>query len=251
MGTFKKPAALLLSAVLLMTLLAGCQSDSAAPAGSTASAEPTAEAVATAAPEATSAAEPAATEAAAEAPAEPTPAATAAGNSSEAIKEGTIEKEGNVILKELAFVYKDHTIALSDIVDDNKLESMLGKATAKKSHTYSVDDGLNMDTLIGRTEKTYTFPGLEIKTIDSGDGKQFYIFSIKITDPKYTTVRNIKVGDSLDTLKKAYPEGKLTGDGAPEEEDDYRFAPSNYVDYMLFHVKGAKIESISISTLMD
>ncbi|MEK4519453.1 hypothetical protein NSS64_29705 [Paenibacillus sp. FSL H8-0122] len=246
MGTFKKPAALL-PAVLLMTLLAGCQSDSAAPAA-TPSAEPTAEAVATGAPEAsaTPAAEPAATEAA---PAEPTPAASA--GSSEAIKEGTIEKEGNVILKELAFVHKDHTIALSDIVDDAKLESMLGKATAKKSHTYSLDDGKNMDTLIGRTENTYTFPGLEIKTIDSGDGKQFYIFSIKITDPKYTTVRNIKVGDSLDTLKKAYPEGKLTGDGAPEEEDDYRFAPSNYVDYMLFHVKGAKIESISISTLLD
>ncbi|MEK3790535.1 hypothetical protein MKX42_02100 [Paenibacillus sp. FSL R7-0204] len=247
MGTFTKPAALLLPAVLLMTLLAGCQSDSAAPAA-TPSAEPTAEAVATAAPEAsaTPAAEPAATEAAT---AEPTPAASA--GSSEAIKEGTIEKEGNVILKELAFVHKDHTIALSDIVDDAKLESMLGKATAKKSHTYSLDDGKNMDTLIGRTEKTYTFPGLEIKTIDSGDGKQFYIFSMKITDPKYTTVRNIKVGDSLDTLKKAYPEGKLTGDGAPEEEDDYRFAPSNYVDYILFHVKGAKVESISISTLLD
>ncbi|MEK3839041.1 hypothetical protein [Paenibacillus sp. FSL R7-0128] len=241
MGTFKKPAALLLSAVLLMTLLAGCQSDSAAPAA-TPSAEPTTEAVATAAPEAT----PAATEAAT---AEPTPAASA--GSSEAIKEGTIEKEGNVVLKELAFVYKDQTIALSDIVDDAKLESMLGKATAKKSHTYSLDDGKNMDTLIGRTENTYTFPGLEIKTIDSGDGKQFYIFNMKITDPKYTTVRNIKVGDSLDTLKKAYPEGTLTGDGAPEEEDDFRFAPSNYVDYMLFHVKGAKIESISISTLLD
>lgn len=244
MGTFKKPAALLLSAVLLMTLLTGCQSDSAAPA-------PTAASTETPEASATPAAEPVATEAAATAaPAEPTPAASAAGGS-EAIKEGTIEKEGNVILKELAFVYKDHTIALSDIVDDAKLESMLGKATAKKSHTYSLDDGKNMDTLIGRTEKTYTFPGLEIKTLDASDGKQFFIFSIKITDPKYTTVRNVKVGDSLDTLKKAYPEGKLTGDGAPEEEDDYRFAPSNYVDYMLFHVKGAKIESISISTLMD
>lgn len=244
MGTFKKPAALLLPAVLLMTLLAGCQSDSAAPAA-TPSAEPTAEAAATSAPEAsaTPAAEPTA------APVEATPAASA--GSSEAIKEGTIEKEGNVILKDLAFVYKDQTIALSDIVDDAKLESMLGKPTAKKSHTYSLDDGKNMDTLIGRTENTYTFPGLEIKTIDSGDGKQFYIFNMKITDPKYTTVRNIKVGDSLDTLKKAYPEGKLTGDGAPEEEDDFRFAPSNYVDYMLFHVKGAKIESISISTLLD
>ncbi|MCF7754198.1 hypothetical protein KQ941_07100 [Paenibacillus xylanexedens] len=169
----------------------------------------------------------------------------------ETIKEGSMEKEGNVVLKELAFVYNEHTIAISDTANEDQMEQMLGKPDNLKSHTYSADDGTNMDTLIGFTEKVYTYPGLEIKTISIPEGKQDSIFHIEITDPKYATVRNIKAGDSLDTLKDAYPEGKLLGDGAPNEEDDFRYEPSNYVDVMSFHIKDAKVESIQIYSLLD
>ncbi|WJH29256.1 hypothetical protein N6H13_00095 [Paenibacillus sp. CC-CFT742] len=171
--------------------------------------------------------------------------------SGEAIKEGSMEKEGNVVLKELAFVYNEHTIAISDTANEEQMEQMLGKPDNLKSHTYTADDGTNMDTLIGFTEKVYTYPGLEIKTISIPEGKQDSIFHIEITDPKYATVRNIKAGDSLDTLKNAYPEGKLLGDGAPDEEDDFRYEPSNYVDVMSFHIKNAKVESIQIYSLLD
>lgn len=171
--------------------------------------------------------------------------------SGEAIKEGSMEKEGNVVLKELAFVYNEHTIAISDTANEDQMEQMLGKPDNMKSHTYSADDGTNMDTLIGFTEKVYTYPGLEIKTISIPEGKQDSIFHIEITNPKYATVRNIKAGDSLDTLKNAYPEGKLLGNGAPDEEDDFRYEPSNYVDVMSFHIKNAKVESIQIYSLLD
>ncbi|PAF33336.1 hypothetical protein [Paenibacillus sp. 7516] len=171
--------------------------------------------------------------------------------SGEAIKEGSMEKEGNVVLKELAFVYNEHTIAISDTANEDQMEQMLGTPDNLKSHTYSADDGTNMDTLIGFTEKVYTYPGLEIKTISIPEGKQDSIFHIEITDPKYATVRNIKAGDSLDTLKNAYPEGKLLGNGAPDEEDDFRYEPSNYVDVMSFHIKNAKVESIQIYSLLD
>ncbi|WP_244862652.1 hypothetical protein [Paenibacillus sp. J22TS3] len=173
------------------------------------------------------------------------------GQSAETIKEGSIEKKGNVVLKELAFVYNKHTIAISDTADEDQMEQMLGKPDNLKSHTYSADDGTNMDTLIGFTEKVYTYPGLKIKTISIPKGKQDSIFHIEITDPKYATVRNIKAGDSLDTLKHAYPEGKLLGDGAPNEEDDFRYEPSNYVDVMSFHIKDSKVESIQIYSLLD
>lgn len=173
------------------------------------------------------------------------------GQSAEAIKEGSIEKEGNVVLKELAFVYNEHTIAISDTANEDQMEQKLGKPDNLKSHTYRAGDGTNMDTLIGFTEKVYTYPGLEIKTISIPEGKQDSIFHIEIKDPKYATVRNIKAGDSLDTLKNAYPEGKLLGDGAPNEEDDFRYEPSNYVDVMSFHIKDAKVESIQIYSLLD
>ena len=170
---------------------------------------------------------------------------------SEVIKEGTIPKSGNVILKELAFVYNDNTVAISDIVDDEKLESILGEAKENKSHTYSYDDGLNMDTLIGFTEKQYKFPGLEINTIKAPEDTKFYIFQIIITDSKYSTIRNIKVGDSVEKLKEAYPEGNLVGNGAANEEDDFQYLPVNYVDGMKFHVKNEVIESILIYKLLD
>ncbi|WP_434751108.1 hypothetical protein [Paenibacillus amylolyticus] len=173
------------------------------------------------------------------------------GQSSEVVKEGSVQKEGNVVLKELAFVYNNQTIAISDTVNEEQMEQELGKPDKMKSHTYTAGDGTNMDNLIGFTEKVYTYPGLEIKTISVPGGKQDSIFNIKITDPKYTTVRNIKAGDSLDTLKKAYPEGKLVGNGAPDEEDDFRYEPSNYVDVMSFHIKDAKVESIHIFSLLD
>lgn len=179
-----------------------------------------------------------------------TPTGTAAdstGNNSgsKVIKQGTIEKNGNVILKELAFVYNGNTIAISDTADDEKLESILGKAVESKSHTYSKDDGKNMDPLIGFTEKQYKFTGLDIKTINASEDKSFYVFNIKITDPKYSTVRNIKVGDSVEKLKEAYPEGNML------EADEFRYLPANYVDGMIFKIKAKKVESIHIYKLLD
>jgi hypothetical protein len=180
-----------------------------------------------------------------------TSSGTSAETSEDVIKEGTVEKDGNVVLKQLAFIYQEKTIALSDIVDDQKIESMLGKADEIKTHTYSKEDGLNMDQLNGMTEKQYKYPGLVIKTIDATEDKKSFIFSIKITDPKYPTIRNVKVGDSFEKLKEAYPEGNLLGGGLSDEEDDFRYEPVNYVDVMTFHIKDKKIESILINTLLD
>jgi hypothetical protein len=169
---------------------------------------------------------------------------------SEVIKQGTIEKDGNVVLKELAFVYNNHNIAIYDVVDDEKLEGILGTADEIKSHTYAIDDGLNMDPLIGFTEKQYVFPGLEIRTIKAPEDDKFYIFQILITETKYATIRNIKVGDSVTKLKSVYPEGNMSGNGAPNEEDEYIYLPVNYVDGMIFHVKDEVIENISMYKLL-
>ncbi|MBB3109654.1 hypothetical protein FHS18_001717 [Paenibacillus phyllosphaerae] len=226
MKALRKPATVVLLAVLTTTLLAGCQEqreDSAAGNSTTNNAA----------------------------------ASNSSGNSSnnstdsEVIKEGTIPKEGNVILNELAFVHEDQTVALSDVVDQTKLERIFGKAEEITSHTYSADDGLNMDQLLGRTKILYQYPGLEIETFDAGKGSEFRITTIEITDAKYATIRNIKVGDSVEELTKAYPEGKLMGDGATAAEDSFRYEPVNYVDVMTFHIKDDKIAGIRISTLLD
>ncbi len=173
-----------------------------------------------------------------------------AGSSTD-LEDNTVTEDKGVIQKELAFTYNGKTFAISDTVEDEDLEGLIGEALEKKAHTYSSDDGLNMDPLIGFTERQYKFPGLELKTISTAEGKEFFIFNIKITDPKYSTVRNIKVGDSLNKLQEVYPEGDLvTGEG-DAKEDDYRYQPESYDNAIIFHIKDNKVESILIYQLLD
>lgn len=154
-------------------------------------------------------------------------------------------------LKELGFIYNGKTITLLDFTDDQKMEAVLGKAEDTKTHTYSTSDGLNMDQLTGKTEKQYLYPGLVIKTIDAGENNKSYIYQIEITGSQYTTVRNVKVGDSFETLKGAYPEGNLTGGELSNEEDDFRFEEEDYANVMNFHIKNKKVASIQIYSLID
>lgn len=163
--------------------------------------------------------------------------------------QGTIPKTGNVILKELVFVYNEKTIAISDIAEESELENILGKTDEMKSHTYSPDDGLNMDPLNGMTEVQYKYPGLVIKAIKTVEGKDFSIFNIIITDSKYATPRNIKVEDSVEKLKEAYPEVVTPGSDGIQHE--YRYLPVNYVDGMTFDMKDNKIARIYMYTLLD
>ncbi len=176
---------------------------------------------------------------------------TEAGSSTTALAESTVPEDKGAIQKELAFTYNGKTFAISDTVEDEDLEELLGEALEKKAHTYSNDDGLNMDPLIGFTERQYKFPGLELNTISTAEGKEFTLFNIKITDPKYSTVRNIKVGDSLKKLKEVYPEGNLVSGKGDEKEDDYRYQPVSYDNAMIFHLKNNNIESILIYKLLD
>lgn len=154
-------------------------------------------------------------------------------------------------LKELGFVYNGKTITLLDFTDDQKMEGMLGKAEDTKTHTYSSSDGLNMDQLTGKTEKQYLYPGLVIKTIDAGENNKSYIYQIEINGSQYTTVRNVKVGDSYEILKEAYPEGNLIGGELSNEEDDFRFEEEDYANVMNFHIKNKKVASIQIYSLID
>lgn len=184
-------------------------------------------------------------------PAGPAPEAPAGNPTDGSTDSETTDPNETSALKDLAFVYNGSTITLSEAADDAKLEGILGKAEEIKTHTYSEDDGLNMDPLIGFTEKQYEFPGLEIKTIKAPNETDFHIFSIEITDPKYPTSRNIKVGDSVEALMKAYPEGNMLGNSAAGEEDDFQYLPVDYVDAMKVHVKNGKVESIQINKLLD
>jgi len=162
----------------------------------------------------------------------------------------SIDGNERLLMQQLAFIYDGNTITLGDIADEEKMSNLFGKAGEFKSHTFAEGDGRNLDQLLGLTEKVYEYDGLVVKTIE-GDEIEPFIFSIEITDPKYMTLRKIKVGDSYDVLRESYPEGALLGGELTDGEDDYRYEPFDYVNVMNFHINNRIVESISITRLLD
>jgi len=172
-------------------------------------------------------------------------------SSEEVVELCSIDNNESALLKQLAFIHEGKTITIGDYADEVKMESLFGKASDIKQHTYSKDDGRNMDQLIGLTEKEYSYDGLVIKTIEEKDNMEPFIFSVEIADSKYQTLRKVKVGDSYEVLRESYPEGVLLGGELTDQDDIYRYEPFDYVNVMNFHIKDRKIESIAISRLLD
>ncbi|MBE0438005.1 MAG: hypothetical protein IBX56_19670 [Methylomicrobium sp.] len=102
----------------------------------------------------------------------------------------------------------DKYVSLEDGDYEVDLEGFFGKPQ-QEPEVYQLE---HADTLTGLYMKKIKFDGIELEFFKPG--KDFVILSMEISDSKYETARGIKVGDSLESLKKAYPELELlrTGD---------------------------------------
>lgn len=158
--------------------------------------------------------------------------------------EGETPAAGDPKLKELAIQYKGNMLQISGDANEEILKALFGVPEEKKTHTYTAED--NMDPHIGKTTNEYRYPGMIIKTINTLEEEDnFYVHQIEVTDPKYTTPRFIKVGDSLDLLKEKYPEASAVDEGS------YLYRPVDHFDTMAFTIVDNKISEIRIYTLLE
>lgn len=169
---------------------------------------------------------------------------------STAMETEVIESEtsatANSKLEELAIVYDGNRLQISGDANEVILVDLFGAPEEKKTHTYTAED--NMDPHLGKTTIEYRFPGLVIKTINTLEEKDhFYVYQMEVTDPKYTTPRLIKVGDSLDKLQEVYPEANLV----PDSDGYYLYRPIDQFDTMAFTVKDNSISEIRIYSLLE
>jgi hypothetical protein len=163
------------------------------------------------------------------------------------VKEDEKPTTGNTKLKDLAIQYEGNSLQISGDANEEILQDLFGVAEEKKTHTYTAED--NMDPHIGKTKIEYRFPGMIIRNINTlEEVNKFYVYQIEVSDPKYTTPRLIKVGDSEAKLKEVYPEASLVSDS---DGGNYLYRPVDHFDTMGFTIVDNKISKINIYTLLE
>lgn len=164
------------------------------------------------------------------------------------VKEDETSTTGNTKLKELAIQYEGNSLQISGDANEEILQDLFGIAKDNKTHTYTAED--NMDPHIGKTKIEYKFPGMIIRTINTLEkDNKFYVYQIEVSDPRYTTPRLIKVGDSLEKLREVYTEANIVTDS--DEEGYYLYNPVDHFDAMGFTIVDNKISKIKIYTLLE
>lgn len=133
---------------------------------------------------------------------------------------------------------------ISLMVWDNAIDlnGLLGEPISEE-----VIELTNADTFTGSFDKTIKYDGLEIKLFSpKGNGKSFYVYKVKTTNPSYTSARGVKVGDTVETLKEKYPEVIMALDGRTDEMNCAYLYPekSDKYLYLFFEVKNGKVEEI-------
>ncbi len=133
---------------------------------------------------------------------------------------------------------------ISLMVWDNAIDlnGLLGEPISEE-----VIELTNADTFTGSFDKTIKYDGLEIKLFSpKGNGKSFYVYKVKTTNPIYTSARGVKVGDTVETLKEKYPEVIMALDGRTDEMNCAYLYPEKRDKYLnlFFEVNNGKVEEI-------
>jgi hypothetical protein len=140
-----------------------------------------------------------------------------------------------------SIMIKDGWITLGKYETDNQLSALLGKALNEETEVLS-----NADTFNGSFIKKQKYDGLALTLMSPKDnGKEFWLMEAVISDPAYTTVKGIKVGDTLADLKKEYPDAKIALDGRTDGNNcAYDFSSEDSLDHINFEVKAGSIVEI-------
>ena len=146
-------------------------------------------------------------------------------------------------MSEFSFLIEDRKVTLMDWDDEVNLGDLFGKPKLELTEQL----GAESDTFSGAYIKELKFSGIDLKLFSPKDnGKSFYILSMEVRDPKYQTIRGVRVGDALEALNKNYPEITPIPDGREDKNNrGYRLEQGAY-NYIAFEVKDGFIIKISI-----
>lgn len=98
----------------------------------------------------------------------------------------------------------------------------------------------------------YTYDDIEVTAMFDGDDIKQYIHAMETNSSNYETTRKIKVGDSLESLKVAYPEDLNQNVWNTEETEYVYYLPEKYgFNRIFFFLKNDVITRIRIENGID
>lgn len=111
--------------------------------------------------------------------------------------------------------------------------------------------GQSSDTYNGSFVKKIKYSGAKVTLFSPKDnGKTFWIMEMELTDARYLTARDIKVGDSVQKLKEVYPGINLFPDGRTDP-NNCGYQTSTETKSLTFEVNNGVIKSILLSQSLD
>ena len=98
----------------------------------------------------------------------------------------------------------------------------------------------------------YTYDDIEVTAMFDGEDVKQYIHAMETKSSNYETTRKIKVGDTLETLKAAYPEDLNQNEWNTEETEYVYYSPEKYgFNRIFFFLKDDVITRIRIENGID
>lgn len=135
------------------------------------------------------------------------------------------------------FFYKNNIIKMS--MDENEFKDQFGEPI---SENVSVDDGTFAAHQEGVYWKTSEYEDFKVSYLGDREGENYKIHSFFTFSANITTIRDIKVGDSLEKLFQVYP--MLEKYEYPDNTVRYQFPDGEYLIKIEFEVRDYLIEEI-------
>lgn len=138
-------------------------------------------------------------------------------------------------------------LKLNDWDNEVDLAGLLGNPLSEKTEQL----GEAADTLSGSFIKKLTYDGMTLELFSPKDnGKTFWLMNMQITADRYATSLGIRVGDTVQALKEAYPPIQIAKDGRSDPNNAAYELNDEQYRRLRFEVANGIVTEVNIQYLI-
>lgn len=146
--------------------------------------------------------------------------------------------------REFTLNYGSEKLPVRKIFLDEEIKEIFGKPEKIEESIL----GIGADTFTGSRIRTFSFNKTQVSLFAPPNGQDFWLTSIVTRDPRFSTVRGLNVGESLELLITKYPEAKPVPNEMTDPGNmDYVYDQDTQGEYAIyFEVRAGIIDRIRL-----